>query len=56
MNTEQEIACPAGDLVNSPHSYRPSTGVTIEWDIMGDSRSSVSVCRSCAGATCTPLQ
>ena len=42
-------ACPAGDLVGDPHTYVIGTGAVVVWDVLGDSRDVVEVCRSCAG-------
>lgn len=42
------VRCPVSDLAGPEHFYAPGTGVTVDWDVMGDDRSTVMVCPSCA--------
>jgi hypothetical protein len=42
-------ACPAGDVADMPHEYVVGTGAVVVWDVLGDPRGAVEVCRSCAG-------
>lgn len=43
------VECPAGAISGVPHAFTPGTGVRVPWDILGDPRGSVVVCRECAG-------
>lgn len=43
-----KIWCPVGELVGDPHTFSPSESVTVEWDVLGDSRQTVRVCAECA--------
>lgn len=44
------VACPVGDLAGLPHDYVVGTGAVVMWDVLGDSRDVVEVCRVCARA------
>lgn len=43
--------CLIGDVTGQPHGFKKGTGVMVPWDVMGDARSAVEVCRSCADQT-----
>lgn len=40
--------CPVGEIANDPHTFKPGSGVVVEWSVMGDPRTSVEVCADCA--------
>lgn len=43
------VACPVGQAAADPHEFMQGSGVLVEWDVMGDPRTAVEVCSSCAG-------
>jgi hypothetical protein len=42
--------CPVGELAGERHKYVAGDGVVIPWDVVGDPRTGVEVCRECANA------
>lgn len=44
---EGKEPCPVGELVGEPHEFVGGTGSIVEWDVLGDPRSTVEVCRGC---------
>ena len=42
------VRCPVSDLSGPVHYFDADTGVSVPWDVMGDSRDRVTVCLECA--------
>lgn len=42
--------CPVSELAGEDHYFQTGSGQVIEWDVMGDSRTELEVCASCAEA------
>lgn len=42
------VVCPVSDIAGPVHTFTAGTGVVIPWDVMGDARETVTVCRECA--------
>lgn len=40
--------CPVSEIAGDIHYFLPGFGEIIEWDVMGDPRTEVEVCASCA--------
>lgn len=40
--------CPVSEIAGDVHYYLVGNGATVEWDVMGDPRTEVEVCASCA--------
>ncbi len=45
---EEEDLCPVSELTGEYHSFVSGLGIDVPWSVMGDPRSSVAVCPSCA--------
>lgn len=48
VECQWEYDCPVGEIANDPHVYKSGFGVVVEWSVMGDSRTFVTVCPDCA--------
>lgn len=46
--TQLKVLCPVAEVVGDKHYFTVGTGEVVEWDIMGDPRTQVEVCSSCA--------
>lgn len=47
MGKDEIVACPVGDLVDSPHYLTLGSGVIVDWSVFGDRRTMVEVCADC---------
>lgn len=45
---KKNVECPVGEVSGDTHEFNPAEGVMIPWDVMGDNRSEVAVCPTCA--------
>lgn len=39
--------CPVGEVARDRHLFDPATGHVTEWHVMGDPRTTVTVCKDC---------
>ena len=54
---DEVIDCPVGVMVGDPHLFLLSTGVAVDWDVLGEQEGKITVCRTCAtlGSACLPI-
>lgn len=45
---ETMTACPVGKLAGGRHTFPTGSGIDVPWSVMGDSRTTATVCPSCA--------
>lgn len=45
---KNQALCPVAEIAGDIHHFVVGTGVRVEWHVMGDTRTEVEVCASCA--------